>query len=148
MVRYFSDVEIGEEIGPLKRVVNRSDVVAFSNIWRNEESLAGPTFFTDSEEAQREGLPGVIVPGPMSMAFLAQLLTTWAEGGWVRKLDVVFRQTVPHDTPLQIVGIVTDKYEAEGEGCVECDLYLEKEDGDRLVGGQAILVLPFGSERT
>ena len=48
----------------------------------------------------------------------------------------------------QIVGIVTDKYEAEGEGCVECDLYLEKEDGDRLVGGQAILVLPFESERT
>ena len=142
MPLYYGDVEVGDELGPLEKVVDRAAVQEFSSIWGSNSS--NPTIFTDPEQARREMLPDVIVPGPMSMAFMAQLLTTWADGGWISKLDVVFRQTVPHETPLRVVGVVTDKYQAEDGGHIECDVYLETVDGERLVGGQAVVILPLG----
>ncbi len=144
MPRYYEEVEIGDELGPLEKVVNRDAVIEFSSIWGGQGKGRG--FFTDPEAAEREGLPGVIVPGPMSMAFMAQLLTSWADGGWIRKLDVVFRQPVPHDTPLRVVGVVTDKFQEGGEGLVECDVYLENGERERLVGGQAVVILPTGPQ--
>jgi hypothetical protein len=78
----------------------------------------------------------------MSMAFLAQMLSQWAEGGSIKKLDVVFRQLVVHDQPVHLVGVVTEKNQTERENQVECDVYLESLEGDRMVGGKATIVLP------
>lgn len=141
----FQDVEVGDELGPLSKVVSSEDVKLFTQIQRREWEDRAPKFFTDAESARKEGLPGRIVPGPMSMAFMAQLVVSWSDGGWIRKLDVVFRQTVPHNTPLRVVGVVTDKYEVDNKGQVECDVYVESVEGDRLVGGQVIVVLPLHS---
>ena len=139
----FKDVEVGDELGPVDKVVSSEDVQLFTRIQR--EDGGAPKFFTDAEAARREGLPGKIVPGPVSMAFMAQLVVSWSDGGWIRKLDVVFRQTVPHNTPLRVVGVVTDKYQVDDKGHVECDVYVESTEGGRLVGGQAIVVLPLSS---
>ena len=140
MPRYYDNVVLGEDLGPLEKVVTDEAVREFSAIWRG--NAARPSLFTEPEVATRAGLPGVIVPGPMSMAFMAQLLSNWAEGGWVKRLDVVFRQTVPQNRMLRVGGVVTDKNQVDGENRVECDVYLETEDGNRLVGGQAIILLP------
>ena len=138
----FEDIEVGEELGPVDKVVSSKDVEEFTRIQREDGSA--PSFFTDDEAAHRAGLPGKIVPGPICMAFMAQLLVGWSDGGWVRKLDVVFRQTVPHNTPLRVVGVVTDKYQVDDKGHIECDIYVESEEGGQLVGGQAVVVLPIG----
>ena len=137
----FEEIEIGGEFGPVDKVVSSKDVEEFTRI-QNEDRTA-PSFFTDADAAHREGLPGKIVPGPICMAFMAQLLVAWSDGGWIRKLDVVFRQTVAHDTPLRIVGVVTDKYRVGDKGHVECDIYVESTEGDRLVGGQAVVEFPL-----
>ena len=139
----FEEIEIGGELGPVDKVVSSKDVEEFTRIQRGGGT--SPDFFTNAEAAHRAGLPGKIVPGPISMAFMAQLLVAWSDGGWIRKLDVVFRQTVPHDTRLRVVGVVTDKYQVDDKGHVECDLYVESEEGSRLVGAQAIVVLPLQS---
>ena len=139
----FEEIEIGGEFGPVDKVVSSKDVEEFTRI-QNEDRTA-PSFFTDADAAHREGLPGKIVPGPICMAFMAQLVVSWSDGGWIRKLDVVFRQTVPHNTPLRVVGVVTDKYEADNKGQVECDVCVESVEGDRLVGGHVIVVLPLHS---
>ncbi len=139
----FEDIEIGGEFGPMDKVVSSKDVEEFTRI--QNENRTAPGFFTDADAAHREGLPGKIVPGPICMAFMAQLLVAWSDGGWIRKLDVVFRQTVPHDMPLRVVGVVTDKYRVDDKGHVECDIYVESTEGDRLVGGQAVVVLPLQS---
>ncbi len=139
MPRYYEDVEIGDELNPQERTITTESVVEF------ETTLGrgpGPRFFTDLQAAKREGMASVIVPGPMSMALMNQLLSNWADGGWVKKLDVVFRQTVPQNRLLRVRGVVTDKNHVDGERHVECDVYVETEEGDRLVGGQAIILLP------
>ena len=138
MTRYYDDVEMGDDMEPEELVATDAAVEEFCEVWGNP----GAGRFTDNEAAKSEGLHGAIVPGILSMAYMARFVTRWAEGGSLKKLDVVFRQMVFHEIPLRLVGVITDKNELDGENQVECDIYLETADGDRLVGGKATAVLP------
>ena len=136
---YYEDVELGDEIGPVHREVTDEQVRQFVSVGGAER---GPSRFTSAEVADSEGLPNTIVPGAMNIAIMSQLITGWSSTVALRKLDVVFRQMVFHEIPLRLVGVITDKNELDGENQVECDIYLETTDGDRLVGGKATAVLP------
>ncbi len=138
---FFEDVEIGDEIGPTTKVISYQQVVKFISVW-------GPVWarrrsrFTDVDVAQSEGLPGPVVPGPMNFAILSQLLTEWSPSVTLRKIDMVIRQPVPANRPFQVRGVVTDKALADGEGRLECDVFIESEHGERLVGAKAIVTMP------
>ncbi len=135
---YFDDVEMGDEIGPLVKVVSDEEVVNFCEQWGNPM----PNRFTDPTIAEKSRLPGPILPGVMSMAIMAQLLTQWAGPAAVKDLDLVFRQPVPHNKPLSIAATVTDTRQEDGENLVECDILMTGEQGERYVGGTALISLP------
>jgi len=137
-VPYFEDVQLGDEIGSLDTVAGDGEVAAFCQMWGNPM----PNRFTDWEEAEKARLPGPIVPGIMSMAMMAQLVTRWAGPTALRDLDLVFRQPVPHNKPLQVSATVTDARQENGENLVECDIMLTSAQGDRYVGGKAVAALP------
>ncbi len=134
---YYGDVELGDEIGPLKKDITDEAVAAFCKVWGNPT----PNRFTSDAEAKKARLPGPIVPGIMSMALMAQLFTHWSPNASLKHLDLVFRQPVTHK-PVVIAAVVTDKREENGEYLVECDVYMSNEESGRLVGGKAIISLP------
>lgn len=134
----FEEVDLGDEIGPLQKVVADEDVITFCQMWGNP----GPNRFTDQATAEKSQLPGPIVPGVMSMALMAQLLTEWAGPESLKDLDLVFRQPVPHNKPLNIVATVTDTRQENGENLVECDVLMTGDEGQRYVGGTALVRLP------
>ena len=134
--RYYEDIELGDEFGPMEKYITDEEVDAFCRLW----GAPVPNRFTDEESASRVNLSWPIVPGIMSMAIMSQLFTSW-EGAALKHLDVVFRQPVPHDL-VAITAIVTDKREENGEYLAECDVYLSTEENGRLVGGKAIIGLP------
>ena len=134
----FEDVELGDEIGPLETEATDAGVISFCQVWDNPM----PNRFTDPEAAQKVGLPGAIVPGIMAMALITRLLTDWSGPGSVRDLDVVFRQPVPHHQPLLVSGTVTDTRQEDGENLVECDVMMTGAQGERYVGGKAVVALP------
>ena len=103
---YFEDVEIGDDIGPQERVVDVDQVRRFLSV---RGSTPVDSRFTSDAHAKSEGLAGAIVPGAMNITILSQLLTGWADTVRLRKLDVVFRGMVPHNRPLTLSGIITDK---------------------------------------
>jgi acyl dehydratase len=138
----FDNVEMGDEIGPLQKIVTDEDVVAFCRMWGNP----APNRFTDQTIAEKSRLPGPIVPGVMSMALMAQLLTGWAGPEALKDLDLVFRQPVPHNKPLNIVATVTDTRQENGENLVECDVLMTGAEGERYVGGTALVRLPANSQ--
>ncbi len=138
---YFEDVELGDEIGPTERVVGDGEVEAFCRLWGNET----PNRFTDQELAEKSGLVGPIIPGIMSMALMAQLLTSWAGTEALKDLDLVFRQPVPHNKPLKISATVTDTSQADGVNLVTCDILMTGAEGERYVGGTAMVALPSRS---
>ena len=136
---WYDDVDIGDDIDPVERVVNLAQVEKFLSIRSTEGRL---NRFTSDEAAQKEGLPGAIVPGAMNIAMMSQLLTGWSPSVTLKKLDVVFRGMVPHNTPLHVSGIVTDKDIVDGVPQLECDVVLENEDSVKLVIGNATITLP------
>ncbi len=135
---FFEDVELGDEIGPLQKIVDDAEVVDFCQQWGNPM----PNRFTDPAIAERARLPGPILPGVMSMAIMAQLLTQWAGPAALKDLDVVFRQPVPHNKPLNISATVTDTRQEDGENLIKCDILMTGAEGERYVGGTALLSLP------
>ena len=133
--RYYEEIEIGDEIGPVEKYITHEEVEAFCRLW----GAPLPNRFTDEESAARVNLSWPIVPGIMSMAIMSQVFTAW-EGASLKHLDVIFRQPVPHDL-VAITAIVTDKREENDEYLAECDVYLSTEENGRLVGGKAIIGL-------
>ena len=140
---YYDDVDLGDEIGPVERVVSDDQVIEFTQVWGREE---GPTRFTSREKAQSEGLPEAIVPGAMNIAIMSQLITAWSPTVRLIKLDVVFRSPVLHNRALTLRGMITDKDMVDGEPRIECDVTMENEEGTPNVIGKATVALPMRSE--
>ena len=133
----FEDVQLGDEIGPLELQATDAGVVSFCQVWGNPM----PNRFTDQSAAETVRLPFPIVPGIMSMALMGQLLTNWAGPEALKDLDLVFRQSIPHNKPLIVSATVTDTRQQNGENLVECDILMTSPTGDRYVGGKAIVAL-------
>ena len=136
---YFDDVDLGDEVGPVERIVTDEQVIEFTQVWGREE---GPTRFTSPEKARSEGLPEAIVPGAMNIAIMSQLITAWSPTVRLRKLDVVFRSPVLHNRPLTLRGMITDKGVVDGDPQIECDVTMENEEGTPNVIGKAVVSLP------
>ena len=134
---YIDEIALGDEIGPVEKVATDEAVANFCEVW----GAPAPNRFTDAETAAKEGMPGIIVPGIMTMAMMAQLLTDWGGPSSIKDLDLVFRQPVPHNRPLTLAATITDLREEDDETLVECDILMTGAEGERYVGGKAIVSL-------
>ena len=135
---YFQDVEPGYELPAVVREPTREDLDAFTKVWGSSIGR-----FTSDEAARAEGFSGVILPGNMTMAFLAQFLTEWAgPAGKLMRLDVDFRRSVQPGDRLTCAGIVTDMETADGESRAILDVYIETQKGERALQGTALVLLP------
>jgi acyl dehydratase len=134
MARGFDDVDEGDELGPEAWFLSKDQVRAYAranDIWFPR--------FVDDEGARAEGLPGMIAPGNMSMGLLTRLIEGWAGRGTLRRLGTTFRGVVLPDRTLQLHGAVTQKDDVART--VELDVWIESDEGDRLVVGTATVQL-------
>ena len=136
---YFQDIELGDEIGPIERTVTDEEVLQFVAIGGRDPE---PSRFTSKAIAQSEGLSEAIIPGAMNIALMSRLVTGWADTVCLKKIDVVFRQTVPHNKPLIFTGIVTNKDESGETTDLGCDITMENIDGVKMLIGNAEFALP------
>jgi acyl dehydratase len=95
--------------------------------------------FTDDEGARKEGLPGMITPGNMSMGLLTTLVEAWAGPGTLQRLGTTFRGLLLPGQRIRLCGAVTEK--SDGARTVELDVWIENEDGERPVIGTATVRL-------
>ena len=133
-IRRFDEVSEGDEIGPITRLLSKDEVRAYAR-------ACGVYFprFTDDEGARQEGLPGMITPGNMSMGLLATLIESWAGAGALTRLGTTFRGLVLPDRTIRLWGAVTQK--DDDARTVELDVWLESDEGERLVIGTASVKL-------
>jgi acyl dehydratase len=131
----FESVDIGDEIGPVPVELAKPFVTAHATFL----GMAFPRF-TDDEGARREGLPGQITPGNLSLALLARTLLEWMPGARLARLGTTFRGLAPAGAAVRVHGTVTEK--DEDARTLECDVWMESADGDRLVIGTATLAAP------
>jgi acyl dehydratase len=130
----FDEVEEGDELPPAERPLGKDDVREYARV--NGIAFAR---FTDDEGARKEGLPGMIAPGNMSMGLLATFVERWAGAGSLRRLGTTFRGLVLPGHPITLYGVVTQKHPADRT--VELDVWIESHEGERVVVGTATVRL-------
>ncbi|MBI4640875.1 MAG: MaoC family dehydratase [Candidatus Tectomicrobia bacterium] len=138
--RYFEDIDIGDDIGPLVRVPTMEQVVSYVNVWGIGSGVGSR--FTDEEVAKREGLGSTIIPGNMTMGFVSQMLTDWVTLGELRSLEVTYKGMVRPGDTLTCKGIVVETRSENGENFLECDVFVENQKGEKPLVGRAVLALP------
>jgi acyl dehydratase len=134
---YFEDVDIGDEITPLSWHPTRESIGAYVKACHITEKR-----FTDEAYARSLGMDSIIAPGNMGLAFLSRMISDWAEGAVLRKLEVRFRGFVKPGDQLTCKGLVVEKHARGSENSIECDVFIENERGDRPVAGSATVILP------
>ena len=133
----FEDVDIGDEITPLAFTPTRELIAAYVKACNITEKR-----FTDDAYARSLGMDGIIAPGNIGLAFLSRMITDWAPGSVLRKLEVRFRGFIKPGDQLACKGIVVEKHARGSENSIECDVFIENEHGDRSVAGSATVILP------
>ena len=130
----FDEINIGDTLGPLELFVSKDQCRAYAKLMGMGE-IAGR--FTDDEAAKKEGLPGMILPGNMSLGLLSKLVTDWigSSNAWLKQMSTTYRVPVQPDHAITIHGFITNKNpEAR---TAEIDVWMENEEAERLVTGTA-----------
>ena len=135
---YFEDVNEGDEIPNLMKNCSTQQLVQWA---------AGSGDFYqihyDKDFAQSTGLKDIIVHGALKNAFLGQLLHDWAGAkGRVKKFGCDYRGMDDAKQDINCRGVITKKYQENGENIVELDIWTENPDGKKTSPGTGVVTLP------
>jgi acyl dehydratase len=135
---YYEDVEPGESIPTLVKHPLTRHLVMWAGA--NDEFQE---IHYDKDFAQSKGLPGVVVQGDLLLSFLAQLLTDWVgDQGILKKINTRNRSMVFPNQDVICKGTVSKKYVENGENIVACEIWIEDNSKQKVIAGEAIVVLP------
>ena len=136
-LRTFDTVQIGDTLGPQQIYVSKEQVRAYALSC----GMNTPRF-TNDEGARKEGLPGMIMPGNMSLALITKLVTDWLGAGGARmtRIGTTYRTPVQPNHDFVMQGFVT--HMDASTRTAEVDVWLENEDAERLVIGTATVQFP------
>ena len=139
---YFDDVEEGMDIPTLRKDPTTQQLVMYAGASGDYYQI-----HYDLEFAKNNGLPDVILHGALKNAFLGQVMTDWiGEWGALKKLSVQYRGMDIPGTPVFVKGVVKKKYQEGDENLVECEIWLETQEGQRTTPGYAVATLPERGE--
>ncbi len=139
---YFEDVEEGMDIPTLRKDPTTQQLVMYAGASGDYYQI-----HYDLPYAKNNGLPDVILHGALKNAFLGQVMTDWiGEWGSLKKLSVQYRGMDVPGTPVFAKGVVKKKYQQDDENIVECEIWLETNEGKRTTPGYAVAALPERSE--
>ena len=133
----FEQIDVGSEIPSLKQKVDLTQLIRYSAATWNFFLL-----HLEKEFAQKQGFKDANIHAPFYGAFLARMMTQWiGDPGRLRRLG--YRVTVmgfPGDT-LVAKGKVIKKYQERGENFIDCDIWVENQDGVKVAPASATVSL-------
>lgn len=135
---YWEDVEAGQELAGFSLEISPRRVflqVSGSQDWY-------PVHF-DPAFARKAGHPELFMNTGFVQAALVRVITDWmGDEGFLRKLKFEMRrQQRPGDT-MVCKGKVSEKYERDGEGWVDLEVWAENEREGVTTPGTAVVLLP------
>jgi len=121
----------GAELVPVKKIVDARRCWMFSGPGRN--------YHTDAGEARKLGFPNIVVQGMMTTCFVHQVMQDafgmgWVEGG---KASLKLTNVLWVDESVTARGRVREELNEGTRTRVHCDVWVEKDDGTRVLVGEA-----------
>ena len=126
----------GRELAPLHKAVDARRCWMFSGPGRN--------YHTDREAARALGFPNIVVQGMMSTCFVAQVLQDAFGRGWVEggRMSVKLVNVLWVDEAVCARGRVREEIREGDRTRVHCDVWVDKQDGTRILAGSASALVP------
>ncbi len=167
--RYWEDVAVGDEIGPMVRGPFRAtDAIAWEVGWGGRFASTGkfnydyrrrhPGAYSknhlgvpdipervhwETDFAREVGVPALYDYGPQRVSWGGNLMTNWiGDDGWLKRMWVQVRRFNIEGDVQWYRGSVIDKRVVAGECEVVCDLWAENQRGEDTAPAQAIALLP------
>ena len=135
---HFDDVSTGDAIPEAIAAPSELQIFFFSAASNN-----GHRIHYDLPYAQTDGLPNILVQGPLQAALLAKLLTDWiGPGGRLTRIQIQNRGNAFPNAKLTYGGAVVGKREEGGQLLVDCEIFEGDESGAVLMPGTATVSLP------
>ena len=121
----------GRELAPVAKRVDARRCWMFSG--------PGKNYHTDRDAARQLGFPNIVVQGMMSTCFVSQLMQDafgmgWVEGG---RMSVKLVNVVWVDERVTARARVREERPEGDRVRVECDVWVDKDDGTRVLAGTA-----------
>jgi acyl dehydratase len=99
----------------------------------------------DREFSKRVGLSGRLVnQSPVNLGYVVNMLLAWAGPASLRRLRVEFPAPVLDGDRVTAGGVVKEIRAEAGRMLAECEVWLDRQDGQRAVLGTAVVELPEG----
>lgn len=138
MATTWAEVKEGMEIPSLKKNPSSQQLVQWA---------AGSGDFYqihyDDGFAKSTGLKGIIVHGALKHAFLGQLVHDWVGNtGRIKRFGCSYRGMDYPNEEMTCKGVVTRKYEENGEKLVDLEIWTENPQGQKTTPGTATVRLP------
>lgn len=95
----------------------------------------------DIDFARNAGMEDVFAHGMLNMAYLGRLLTNWVPQGRIRQCGVRFASIIQVHDCITCNGLVTEKYEENGEKLVRLELTAANQEGEVKLTGGAVVAL-------
>jgi acyl dehydratase len=136
---YFADVQVGDELSTLvKPPVTQVQLVRYAGASGDFNPL-----HTDPKVGEMIGTGGIIAHGMLIMGFVGQLLSDYVGPEALRQFNTRFKGMTHLGDVITCTGIITNKYEEEGEGRIAGKVQATDQNGDVKVTGTFIAALPL-----
>lgn len=134
------DIKAGNSLPVIEKDIDQDRIMRWAELSGDFNRL-----HVDLDYASQTRFKGTIAHGPMSLAFLNELMMTcfgerWAVGG--KLLDVRFVAPIRPGDRIKITGEIKEVSEEDDKLVVKCDLYIEKEGDEKTVVGSGLVKLP------
>jgi acyl dehydratase len=135
---YFDDVHIGDEIPKLVTApISHLQLVRYAGASGDFNPL-----HTDARIGEMIGTGGIIAHGMLIMGFVGQMLSDYVGPQTLKKFGVRFKGMTHLDDEITCTGVVTEKYEENGEGRIAGKVQAADQNGDIKVTGTFVAALP------
>ncbi len=129
-------VKVGDSLPVIKKEIDQERILRWARTSGDFNRL-----HVDPEYAQQTRFGGTIAHGPMSLAFLNELMMDCFGMGWMsggKLLDVRFLAPIRPGDQIRVSGKITQVRTMGEKRWVECDLAVEKQNGEKTVTGRAM----------
>jgi len=135
----FEDLNIGQDIPhTLKERLSTRSIMKWAAAVKDFYEI-----HYDKDFARAMGLRDVIAHGPYKCALLSRFVLEWiGESGTLHKISCTHKASNFPEETLTCRGKVSNKYTKEGRNYVECEVWVENQDGIVAAPGKALISLP------
>jgi acyl dehydratase len=121
----------GPDLAPVRKTVDQRRCWMFSG--------PGKNYHTDREQAAKLGFPNIVVQGMMSTCFVSQVMQNHFGMGWLAggHMSVKLTNVLWVDETVTAYGRIRDERPEGTRTRVACEVWIDKEDGTRILAGEA-----------